>query len=302
MKELKSELAGFFKFEAVNAETGEKRLLADWHKNLITNAGLERMGSQPVIQRVQVGSGQTAPSVNDTALVSFVAQTSSTQGSRVYGATTIAPFYGFGRQTFRFPMGAAAGNLSEVGILDNGSGAPLFSRSLIRDGNGNPTTITVLANEFLDVTYEIRIYAPTADVTSQFQLDGTTYNCTLRAARCGDAAWWQPNIFDSRVEAIPGTAGQGFIAFSGPIGGVTEGPGGSTATCGRVREAYSANSRYVEVHGDLGLTEGNFPGGVRSLLFSSNVGSYQVEFNPPIPKDNTRTLRLTVRFHWARQP
>lgn len=300
--EIQCKLSGFFRFEAVNADTGEKRLLSDWHPNLITNDGLEQIGSGPVIGSVQVGSGQTAPNVNDTALAAFVAQTSTILGSsQVVGASSTEPYYGFTRRTFRFPMGAAQGNLSEVGI--RGSASNLFSRSLIKDANGNPTTITVLANEFLDVTYELRVYAPTADLTSQFTIGSDTYDCTVRAANCGNLSFWSTTLASQGANAIPGSSSgaQGCMVYNGDIGSVTQGPSGTSGSCTVTQKTYTANNKYIEVDCDLGLNDGNLPGGIRSLRFASNIGSYQARFDPPIPKDNLRTLKMTVRFHWARK-
>lgn len=296
-------LGGFFKFEATNSETGEKRLLSDWQKNLITELGLERIGiAGSVIGRVQVGSGQAVPNINDTQLAAFVGETSTGFGSDTFGASSTEPYYGFARRTFRFPLGGAAGNLSEVGILT--ASGHLFSRSLIRDINGNPTTITVLPNEFLDVTYELRIHAPTADVTSQFTLDGNTYDCVVRAAQAGNAGFWATTIHTFGASGLPGfgLGSAGVAAFTGDIGTRTQGPSGTSASSTPSQLAYAANSRYIEVNADFALDTANFPGGIRSIRFGSNIGCYQAQFTPAIPKDNLRTLRLTVRHHWARQP
>lgn len=299
--EIQCKLSGFFRFEAVNADTGEKRLLSDWQPNLITNEGLEQIGSGPVITHVQVGSGQSTPNINDTALVALVAQTSTLVGAGANGASPTEPYYGFTRRTFRFPMGAAQGNLSEVGI--RGASSNLFSRSLIKDGNGDPTTITVLANEFLDVTYELRVYAPTADVTSQFTIGSDTYDCTVRAAHCGNAIFWSTSLATHGANAISssGSGAQGCTAYNGEVGSVTQGPSGTSTPCAVTQKAYTANNKYIEVDCDLDLNSGNLSGGIRSLRFTSNIGSYQARFDPPIPKDNLRTLKMTVRFHWARQ-
>lgn len=300
--EIKCNLSGFFRFEAVNAETGEKRLLADWQPNLITENGLEQIGTSGVITRVQVGSGQTTPNVNDTQLAAFIAETSTTNGSTISNPSSSAPFYSFTRRTFRFGLGAAQGNLSEVGI--RGTSANLFSRSLIKDANGNPTTITVLSNEFLDVTYELRIYAPTVDVTSQFTIGSDVYDCIVRAAHCGNATFWSTSLHTWGANAISdsGSGAQGCMVYNGNIGSITQGPSGTSASCTNTQKTYSANSRYIEVDADLALTSGNLAGGISSFLFSSNIGCYQAQFTPAIPKDNTRSLKLTVRFHWARQP
>ena len=295
-------LAGYFRFEAVNAVTGEKRLLSDWQPNLITEYGLERIGSGGCIAAVQVGSGQTTPTINDTQMAAFIAETTTTLNTSTSGASSTAPYYGFTRRVFRFAAGAAQGNLSEVGI--RGGPSLLFSRSLIKDANGNPTTITVLANEFLDVTYELRIYAPTVDVTSQFTLNGQTHDCIVRASQCGNATFWSTSlhVFAANAIAGSGSGAQGCAVFTGDIGSVTQSPSGTTAHALVTQKTYSNNSRYLEIDCDFDLNTANFVGGVRSLRASSNIGCYQAQFDPPIQKDNTKSLKLTFRFHWARKP
>ena len=53
-------------------------------------------------------------------------------------------------------------------------------RALILDGGGSPTTLTILSDETLDVTYTIRVYPPTTDVTGSITLDGVSYGYTIR--------------------------------------------------------------------------------------------------------------------------
>ena len=154
-----TQCAGWFKIEATRPD-GTRRVLADWFPNLILNGGLDRMGANPdYLSWCQVGSGSTAPVAAQTALVNRIAGT-STQQNNVSGAQASAPYYGWYRRTYRFAQGVAAGNLSEVGVGWATSGS-LFSRALILDGGGSPTTITVLSDEVLDVTYELRRYPGT---------------------------------------------------------------------------------------------------------------------------------------------
>ena len=75
---LNIEVQGFYLIEAVNKDTGEKRIAADWFPNLITDAGLNRMGSGQFLTTCMVGSGQTTPQFTDTSLVAQVASTTTT--------------------------------------------------------------------------------------------------------------------------------------------------------------------------------------------------------------------------------
>ena len=144
------ELAGYYKITATNKDTLEERVLADWFPNLITNNGLDliNQGKPDMTRYCYVGSGSTAPTVNDSGLQNLVAvkmegyiefSTSSAQAT--------APYYGYATRSWTFEPGAAVGNLSEVGCGKDALGVNIFSRSLITDALGNPITITVLAND-----------------------------------------------------------------------------------------------------------------------------------------------------------
>ncbi|WP_251258216.1 hypothetical protein, partial [Enterobacter hormaechei] len=143
------------------------------------NAGLDLLGTTDdtyVYTFCRVGSGNTAPAVTDTVLVSQVAS-SSTQQAINNGVDRSGAFYAWVRRTTRFTTGTAAGTLAEVGVSPTTSG-PLFSRALILDSGGNPTTITVLPDETLDVTYELRLYPTLTDATGTVDIAGVTYNWT----------------------------------------------------------------------------------------------------------------------------
>lgn len=296
-------IGGFFKFEAVNAETGERRLLADWFKNLITDQGMNRLGSGGGVSHVLVGSGSTPPANSDTQLASHVAVTGNVTAN-TSGYVAGPPYYVWTRYTWRFAQGAAAGNLSEVGVNWNGAtSGSMFSRALIRDGNGNPTTITVLASEFLDVTYELRVYPPQTDVTFQATISGQTYNCTLRPSQLSNqSTGWVPSFF-----AGGGTDYQqlGYTAvYSGSLGPVTDSPSGSVANTGSsyTTGAYSNNSFQRDGSLAMGLNDGNLAGGIKVFVFQNRIGTFQVEFTPAIPKTNAQLLTLNMRVSWARRP
>lgn len=295
---LNVETAGLFKLEAVNALTGERRTLADWFPNLITDQGLNRMGTGGFVQQCSVGSGQNPPTISDTALQSQVAATSNI-ATETNGVTATAPYYGYVRRTFTFGLGAAAGNLSEVGI---GWVGGLYSRSLIKDVNGTPTTVTVLANEFLSVTYEWRSYVPSADATFTATIAGNVHNCTLRPMAVTSAGYIPVSDAASAGVVMTGTNSLNASAHSGGIGSVTQFPSGARSSCGVTALPYSNNSLVRDAQYDWGLTDANFgAGGILSMSFGSTLGGYQVEFSPPIAKDNTKTLRIIARVGWARK-
>lgn len=290
-----TQCAGWFKIEATRPD-GTRRVLADWFPNLILNGGLDRMGANAdYLNWCQVGSGSTAPVATQTALVNRIAGTNTHQNN-ANGAQASAPYYGWLRRTYRFAQGVAAGNLSEVGVGWATSGS-LFSRALILDGGGSPTTITVLSDEVLDVTYELRRYPGTVDLTGTVVLDGVTHNWVSRASGVTIAAQWG----GADVMALDNAS-----AYNGDIGAVTaSAPSGTTGLLTATPLAYSSGSYTRATTVSAGLNDGNLSGGIRSILLQRNaggVGRYQIQFDPAIPKGNTKVLSLTIQHSWARRP
>lgn len=290
-----TQCAGWFKIEATRPD-GTRRVLADWFPNLILDGGLDRMGANSdYLDWCQVGSGSTAPSAAQTALVNRIAGT-NTQQVNNSGAQASAPYYGWARRTYRFAEGVAAGNLSEVGVGWATSGS-LFSRALILDGGGSPTTITVLSDEVLDVTYELRRYPGTVDLTGTVVLDGVTHNWVSRASAVTTAGVW------TGVNTMVLDAAQ---SFNGDIGAVTAlSPSGSSGSLTATPLAYSSGSYTRAATVSAGLGDSNLAGGIRSIVIRSSFAAtsrYQIQFDPAIPKNNTKVLSLTIQHSWARRP
>lgn len=294
-------IAGRYRIDAVNAETGAVRELAPWFDNLILDAGLNRIGIGGVTGLCSVGSGATAPVETDTGLVSTVAST-STINTQSTGTQGSAPYFGWFRQTYRFAAGAAAGNLAEVGV--GWTVGSLFSRSLIKDTNGNPTTITVLSNEFLDVTYELRIYPPASDATFTCVVGGVTHNCVLRAADVTYLYSWYPDIRTSAATFGNVAAGgsQAVRIYNGPLGTTVQRPSGTGAYATAVaKNAYANNSYTITGTATFDLNTGNLAGGVTSMVIDSVIGTYQCSFSPAIDKTASKTMALNFSITWARK-
>lgn len=274
----------------------------EWMPNLITNQGLNRIGTaRDYLAACQVGTGSATPAFTDTGLQTFLVGTSTLQSTTITTQPT-PPYYGAVTRTFRFPAGAAAGNLTEVGVGWATTGAVLFSRALIVDGGGVPITLTILAGEVLDVVYQLRTYPNASDVFSNATITGVgTINLTTRAAFVTSTSFW-------------GNFGQGgntltnHIAYNGNIGAITGEPSGLNSNSSfAARNAYTNNSFQRSGTVTWDLNAGNLAGGIRSFRFSfggdiSNTifSCYQVELATVIPKLNTQTLNINVNNIWAR--
>lgn len=313
MIKLQTGMAGRFKLEKYKADrdgnpiSETKEVVADWFDNLILDQGLNGLGTRSIHDStswIHVGSGSSEPEPGDSGLGNQIGSTSNSQAQTDSNQSSEEPYYLFRRVTRRFSAGNAAGNLSEVGA-GWGSGAnQLFSRALILDAEGAPTSITVLSDEVLDVTYEIRVYPDITDSTGVVEIDGVAYDYIARAAninQSGGSTGWQLNRH--------GTFGGGdntAAVYSGEIGDAFSVPtGASSASSSRSNGVYQDSSFNGSASATWGLNAGNV-GGVRSMRASVGWTLWQVQFasqvdGSPIPKDNTKELTLTVSHSWARR-
>ena len=292
-------MVGFFKFEAVKRD-GTKRLLADWFPNLILNAGLDRMGTANTLVGVMVGTDSTAPNSAQTSLGAQLAYTTTAVGSIVYAADTTNNYLSRIR-TQRFAEGVAAGNLTEVGV--GWASGSCFSRALILDGGGSPTTLTVLSDESLDVTYELRIYPMVDDVEGTVTLNGIDYATVLRTAYLtGTSADF---FFSFALSGgMPQTANMGNNSFgrtgAGALGNIYSAPGGSgsISASAYAPQTYTSGVYEITLRYTWGLLNGS--SSFYNILFRTPIGYFKASFTPEIPKTAANILTLDLTVTWAR--
>lgn len=301
MIELKTPCEGWFSLSAFKVDdsgqeiSGSRREVAQPFRNLITDGGLDRMGNNADwLTWCQVGSGSTAPAVGNSALVSRVAASNSIVGDSLNSQSS-PPYYVSRTNTYRFAAGVAAGNLAEVGIGWASTGG-LFSRALILDALGSPTTITVLAGELLDVTYQFRQYMPSADWIGSLTLRGVSHSIVGRASGVTSGDW--------SINTTGQTAGRVDFrprVYSGDIGPITGSPSGTSVLSNLGSSPYSSGSLAREATLLLGNPDANFAGGIGAFKINMGIGSYQFGFTPKIMKTSVDTLSLTFRHSWSRK-
>jgi hypothetical protein len=310
-------------------------------KNMVVNAGLNALLNTANVTLNSgtciIGTGTTAVSAADTQLSGG---TTAVKVGRLNNAKTITALTDGGdyrirsRMQFRYAVGAATGTWSEVGVgqTDGASGFnPMFSRALILDGLGNPTTISVLADEYLDVTYDVIIRPPLEDVTGSFTLAGTTYNYTLRACSVTSVSFFQEGVtttpgttmfpffgtwgieIDASVPYStrnPANTQQQAVAIPHGVGtlvDVTSSPTTSIAISNKVASsstfynaAYIAGTFYTDVAYRWSPEHANFPEGIGMfVLGSGNGGRYQLMLDQPLLKTNLNELTIVLRFSIA---
>jgi hypothetical protein len=307
------QLAGRIRLQTIRPD-GTVHLDTGFFHNLITNAGLDLIGSGNAgLGQFVVGTSNTAPANTDTGLVAQVAST-TTQQVFTSAANQGAEHYAVVTETKRFSAPGVAHNLQECGVKGGASNATLWSRALILDGVGAPTTLVWAADEALDMTYELRIYPPAADVDTTMDVAGVTYDIRIRQANAGA---WQP-VTNASMPGIKGGWGfaQGALAYSGAIGAVTGAPAGTSGNdTSDVNSAYVNGNYYRDFTSTWGLTAGNV-GGIVSFVVNcgtySNAGAqtagmrFQVGIlsggTGSIPKTGSNQLSMNWRHSWARRP
>jgi hypothetical protein len=290
-----SRVAGHF---TITSDT--RGVLAEF-TNLITDVGLNNMWASDYVNYCYVGNGNTPPTFLDTALANRTALTNNTTGAATVVNTTSPPYISKMTKTFRFSLGAVTGNISEVGIGWWIGGTPtqygLFSRALILDELSDPTTLTILNTEVLDVTYTLFLYIPVEDTTGTLVMDGNaggaTHTWVMRASRVTDPLLWRAgqkmNTLASKVNnAYPYISR--VVAFDSPIVAITSAPSGFTRGCDTPNNVPGAT---------WSIATGNVT--ARSLHITAFPGAeYQVEFTPPIVKTIDQTLAITYTHTWDR--
>lgn len=278
--------------------------------NLITDDGLNRIGLTglsgvaQICGRFVVGSGNTPPRFTDTALVAPVAYAN---GDVTVESNISSAELGYSEQVvrFQFGQGVAAGNLSEIGMQHTSASGVLWSRALILDGAGNPTTITVTASDFLTCFYTIRVAIPRDDFVFPINVvvDDTPVPTTVTTRACSANRSDISTGWGLTVGTVGGGSSTAHTAYTGGLAPITAtSPQGSsvgaTNTGGFTQDPYVTDSHQKYLRRTEGL---NFYNGTFATVRVANLlGAWQVNFDPPLTKDNTQTIEWAFGFSWAR--
>src|SRR5690606_14243926 len=308
-------LGGQFRL-VVSKDAECKQVVKDtgFFDNLITNTGMNRIGEvttntsssitafRNLCGRFVVGSGSAEPQFTDTALQNPVAFASSDVSLVSESSNYERGWYEI-TVRHQFGQGQAAGNLSEIGIQHTSASGPLWSRALILDGQGNPTTITVLPDDFLTCYYTLRIMIPKEDAVFNIDVDygedgivptvvtGRPLNANSSSATIG---WGLQTAITGGYAVLEFyTGGLAAPTASTPLGSYI----GRTSGFSVVPYVPDSFERYITRTN--GLNEHNSPN-LRTARLDALMGCWQIEFDPPLQKDNTQTMQVTFGYSWAR--
>ncbi|WWO60213.1 hypothetical protein [Xanthomonas phage SB1] len=300
---IENRLAGFFTVTVHNADGTVKE--QHEFKNLITDTGLNSMGSftggSNMLRNCQVGTGSTPPTNGDSALASFLAlQETQWSADSGYNATDD---YHWRRWTYQFTQGKAAGNLTEIGIgMTGNTQGNLWSRALITDTSGNPTTLVITANEFLTVRYELRNYPKHGDTVQTVTIDGVERTITIRPMQVKSPGENWANLMPA-INAYDGGQNANYDGIDlapGPLGAEDSIPGSPVylPQSTRVWAAYVPNSFRRVCNSTVPINMGN--GTWPCITFNTGIGKWQMGINPPLVKNNTQELKIACAVSWAR--
>lgn len=281
-----------------------------WFHNLVLDTGLKYLSVGDAITHCYVGSGNSEPTINQTGLDVHLAGTNivmrNIETGRELGAAK--PYYWM-RRTYRFNEGVAKGVLAEVGT--GWALGSLFNRTLIKDDLGNPTTITILEDEFLDVVVEFRVY-PQRSFTKQINLRnklGTVVSTHTLTGGCIIGQDPSGNASLGRVQlGAPSMGLNGIIVYSDSAH-----LDDITTTCTGSQFEVSGNQDHptptsVRFKGRAELGSGNafahkaFQIGVSYLCTwqQEHAIGYKWEIDPPITKNINQVLQYTCTVSWGR--
>lgn len=287
-----------------------------YQKNLILNQGLDFYGGgkgTDIFHRCLVGTGNSTPIGTQNKLDMPVKIAAGTHFAIKYDYMTRVDNLYLVERTCKYTFSTMGNvNISEVGLASNGTtttNAYMCTRALIKDAMGNPTVISVLNTEKLEVYYKIIAVFSTLDTTHQIQYTNaaneiSTYDVTVRLALAGNV------IYNSGVGSSPliglnliGSAVVGQTS-TGNLNEVTSFPGGTGSyaesfTLGEyVPNTYKQDGMYTY---SLALGNGN----TRCVLVCSSLGVWQIRYgsvlnDSPISKTNKDTMVLPFEFSWGR--
>ena len=289
------------------------RLDTGFFPNVITNLGLDAIGNDnDLFNYCSVGGGNSKPLNTNTKLDNFLAVGSqiSSESKYDYDPVRDTEFYKCSRTVgYRF-TGLDNKNISEVGLVgDYESGQhPAYTRTLIKNSAGEPTVITVLSGEILELQYRLWQVFDVKDkdqvVTAMIDGVEVPFNVKIRLAGVGGnlgGSWSYAAVVGAHLTF----QGNNYHQFgTGELGEITgQNSKLTNAYPGLSWEAYQPSTYKRKFYVNASITYAVHP--IRSFLFFTGLGAYQVRFGTvdgdlPIDKTNQDILQLGFEMSWGR--
>lgn len=272
--------------------------------NLILQTGYANMFADTgaIMSRLWVGTGSTPVSVTDAGLASPLTSTTSTESGGSGAVDNASGFYVWGRTVYVFNTGAVVGNITEVGLSTNSSPYIFGSRALLRDSNGNPTAITVLSDEILRVTVELRWYPDTSESVSTLNLvDGSgavvsAHTITIKAGHTGSNPYPRGHGLYRLSGSTATYSSASNLNWGSRVRGSTDGMGTVSNTRNIEEGSLTTRGRHA-VNSGNGTIYGGFIS-VSGVFDQAGIG-WKFKIEPPIPKTNQEVFELDIKVFFA---
>lgn len=288
------------------------RLDTGFFPNVITNLGLDAIGNDnDLFNYCAVGGGNSKPLNTNTKLDNplQVGSQISSESKYDYDPVRDTEFYKCSRTVgYRFE-GLDNKNISEVGLVDDYRPEfhSAFTRTLIKNSAGEPTVITVLSGEILELQYRLWQVFDVKDkdqvVTAMIDGVEVPFNVKIRLAGVGGnlgGSWSYAAVVGAHLTF----QGNNHHQFgTGELGEITGQNSGLTNVYGLSWEAYQPSTYKRKFYVNASITDAVHP--IRSFLFFTGLGAYQVRFGTvdgdlPIDKTNQDILQLGFEMSWGR--
>lgn len=270
--------------------------------NLITDQGLDQMNTGFSAAYCRIGTGTTPPSNSSTGLSGSGVSTSGNHSNGTGSGNVLEADRAYSWITVgkRFNEGALNGNYSEIGMFTGNNNTSAVALSLILDGAGNPTSITVLPDEILDVLYTRRLYVLRGDWTGSVTVGANVHAFTAR--------WSSLPSMGNLVVGISGSRISGTYRIVSNFGDDVSGISGTSAGWGSAMAAGSYTPGTFAVTSTVTSGVGVVNTGILALQVSSSSSggssgagpAAKYLFDPIIPVASNERIALTWQHSWGR--
>jgi hypothetical protein len=178
-------------------ESGFLKKAGDFNKNLITNRGMNEFGVRTILNdqpqgiryRLKVGSGSATPDVADTQLDSYIGESVTNGGfAIVVNTSEVGDNVVYSARLTRVYTAPSPVTATEYGF-DNATGNNASIRELLRDGENNPTGVSIPTDKKLRIDHTMELLIPKASTQTltikEFdagnnEVGEENYNVTIR--------------------------------------------------------------------------------------------------------------------------
>lgn len=326
--DMSAKVNGVFRVQLKDSNTGKIKQDTGEFSNAILNNVIDSQNNSVSGNKLQMvyahfGTGSSATDLSSTTLQSPI----TPNAARVAPSLTVTTDLNIAANTFTIKerrvvttlAGQFQGNLSEVGMGPSNltSSTQVFSRALILDDAGNPVTITAGAEDQLVVTYDLYFTIPAQTInTINVITNGVSVPTTVTLAVQHTLVSGDGGIksLDYYINTLPGRAASFCYAvgtganFNAPGAQISNYTGKSAGIGTRTNEVITTDGSKRIATQSAGVTELNTPGGISILCLGGSATNpdyahyahLKAQFDPVIPKDNTRNMVYTMHFSIGR--